>query len=56
MRIRVSHETAYTYEPAARSVIQVLRLTPRSFEAQYVTRWRISTDKDFMVGRFSVFV
>jgi transglutaminase-like putative cysteine protease len=46
MRIRISHETAYSYEPAARSVIQVLRLTPRSFEAQYVTRWRISTDID----------
>ena len=46
MRIRISHETAYAYEPAARSIIQVLRLTPRSFETQYVVRWRISTDVD----------
>lgn len=46
MRIRISHETAYSYEPAARSIIQVLRLTPRSFETQYVVRWRISTDID----------
>jgi transglutaminase-like putative cysteine protease len=46
MRIRISHETSYAYEPAARSIIQVLRLTPRSFEAQYVMRWRISTDID----------
>ena len=46
MRIRISHETAYTYEPPARQIIQVLRLTPRSFEAQYVVRWRISTDVD----------
>jgi transglutaminase-like putative cysteine protease len=46
MRIRISHETAHAFEPAARSVIQVLRLTPRSFEAQYVVRWRISTDVD----------
>lgn len=46
MRIRISHETTYSYEPAARSIIQVLRLTPRSFEAQYVMRWRISTDID----------
>ncbi len=46
MRIRISHETAYAYEPAARSIIQILRLTPRSFEAQYVVRWRISTDID----------
>lgn len=46
MRIRISHETSYAYEPAARSIIQVLRLTPRSFEAQYVLRWRIATDID----------
>ncbi len=46
MRIRISHETSYVYEPAARSIIQVLRLTPRSFEAQYVLRWRIATDVD----------
>ena len=33
MRIRVSHETAFAYAPPARSIIQDLRLTPRSFEA-----------------------
>jgi transglutaminase-like putative cysteine protease len=46
MLIKISHQTTYAYEPAARSVIQTLRLTPRSFEAQYVVRWRISTDID----------
>jgi transglutaminase-like putative cysteine protease len=46
MRIKISHETSYAYEPPARSIIQILRLTPRSFEAQYVVRWRISTDID----------
>jgi transglutaminase-like putative cysteine protease len=46
MRIRISQETTCTYAPAARSIIQVLRLTPRSFEAQYVLRWRIATDID----------
>jgi transglutaminase-like putative cysteine protease len=46
MRIRISHETTYAYDPPARAIIQVLRLTPRSFEAQYVMRWRISTDID----------
>ncbi|MGA2794925.1 MAG: transglutaminase family protein [Roseiarcus sp.] len=46
MRIRISQETSYAYAPAARSIIQVLRLTPRSFEAQYVLRWRIATDID----------
>lgn len=46
MRIRISQQAAYAYSPAARSIIQVLRLTPRSFEAQYVSRWRIATDVD----------
>jgi transglutaminase-like putative cysteine protease len=46
MLIKISHQTTYAYEPAARSVIQTLRLTPRSFEAQYVLRWRIGVDID----------
>ena len=46
MRIRISHQTTFTYSPAARSVIQNLRLTPRSFESQYVLRWRVSVDVD----------
>ncbi len=46
MRIRISQQASYAYAPAARSIIQVLRLTPRSFEAQYVSRWRIATDID----------
>ena len=46
MRIRISHQTSYAYSPAARSVIQNLRLTPRSFESQYVLRWRVGVDVD----------
>ena len=46
MRIRISHEATFEYAPPARSVIQLLRLTPRSFEAQHVLRWRISSDTD----------
>ncbi|MGO4871405.1 MAG: transglutaminase family protein [Roseiarcus sp.] len=46
MRIRISHQTTYAYAPATRSVIQNLRLTPRSFESQYVLRWRVSVDVD----------
>lgn len=46
MRIRIHHQTTFAYAPAARSVIQNLRLTPRSFESQYVMRWRISVDVD----------
>ncbi len=46
MRIRVSHRTSYTYDPPARSVIQNLRLTPRSHQGQYVMRWRVFSDAD----------
>src|ERR1700742_2185467 len=46
MRIKISHETSFAYSPPAKSVIQVLRLTPRSYEGQHVIRWRISTDID----------
>ena len=46
MRIRILHEATFAYAPPARSVIQLLRLTPRSFEAQHVLRWRVSSDAD----------
>ncbi len=34
------------YEPAAAGVIQVLRLTPRNHEGQYVIGWRIDVSAD----------
>jgi transglutaminase-like putative cysteine protease len=46
MRIRVSHLTTYRYHTPAGSVIQVLRLTPRNHEGQYVSRWRIELSAD----------
>jgi transglutaminase-like putative cysteine protease len=46
MRIRVSHLTTYRYHTPASSVIQVLRLTPRNHEGQYVARWRIELSAD----------
>src|SRR5664279_2863141 len=46
MRIYISHETTYAYAPPARSIIQTLRLTPRSFDSQYVLRWRVGVDVD----------
>ncbi len=46
MRIRISHETTFTYAPAARSIIQNLRLTPRSHDSQYVMGWRVNVDLD----------
>ena len=46
MRIRVSHRTVYRYQVPATGVIQVLRLTPRNHDSQYVTRWRIDVTAD----------
>jgi transglutaminase-like putative cysteine protease len=46
MRIRVSHLTTYRYDTPAGGVIQVLRLTPRNHEGQYVARWRIEVSAD----------
>ena len=46
MRIKIFHETTYAYAPPARWIIQNLRLTPRSFDSQYVLRWRVSVDVD----------
>src|SRR5947207_11611421 len=46
MRIRISHLTSYRYETPAASVIQMLRLTPRNHDGQYVARWRIDVSTD----------
>ncbi|WP_336487100.1 transglutaminase family protein [Methylobacterium nigriterrae] len=46
MRIRLVHETIYAYEQPARGLIQVMRLTPRDHDGQYVRRWRIEPSVD----------
>lgn len=46
MRIRISHRTNYTYDTPATGVIQVLRLTPRNHDSQYVANWRIDLSAD----------
>jgi len=46
MLIRISHLTSYRYEPPAASVIQILRMTPRNHDGQYVVRWRIDVSTD----------
>lgn len=46
MRIRIDHSTTYSYDRAARFIIQTLRLTPRTTEGQTVRDWRIETDVD----------
>jgi transglutaminase-like putative cysteine protease len=46
MRIQISHETVYRYEQPARSVIQMLRLTPRNHDGQYVENWHIDMSEN----------
>jgi transglutaminase-like putative cysteine protease len=46
MRIRICHETVYRYESPPAGVIQVLRLTPRNHDGQYVTDWRIDLSRE----------
>jgi transglutaminase-like putative cysteine protease len=46
MRLSISHRTTYQYVPPATRVIQVLRLTPRNHDGQYVVNWRIDVSAD----------
>jgi transglutaminase-like putative cysteine protease len=52
MRVRISHETIYTYEPEVTGAIQLLRVTPRSHEGQHVARWRIETSDDGQLANY----
>jgi transglutaminase-like putative cysteine protease len=46
MRLRILHETAYRYASPASRAIQILRLTPRGHDGQFVVNWRIDIDRD----------
>jgi transglutaminase-like putative cysteine protease len=46
MRLHVAHSSVYRYDPPTAGVIQVLRLTPRNYDGQYVERWRIDVTPD----------
>src|SRR4051794_39956839 len=51
MRIHVSHETVYRYERPASGIIQILRLTPRNHEGQYVLNWRVEISEDCVLDQ-----
>jgi transglutaminase-like putative cysteine protease len=51
VRIHIDHATTYAYDRAARFIIQTLRLTPRSSEAQQVRHWRVETNVDARLRR-----
>ena len=46
MRIRISHATTYLYTTPPTAVTQMLRLTPRNHDSQYVANWRIDLSED----------
>lgn len=46
MRLAVNYDTAYSYSAPLRRVIQLLRVTPVSFDGQNVLDWRIDVDCD----------
>src|SRR5690349_8405928 len=46
MRITIQHRTHYTYSSPAKSIMQLLRLTPRNYDGQNVRHWRIDLGSD----------
>lgn len=46
MRLRIAHSIVHRYEPPAAGAIEVLRLTPRNHDGQYVIGWRIEVSSD----------
>jgi transglutaminase-like putative cysteine protease len=46
MRIKIRHQTTYRYAVPPSGVIQILRMTPRNHEGQYVVDWRIDMMAD----------
>jgi transglutaminase-like putative cysteine protease len=46
MRLHIAHSTVYRYDPPANGAVQLLRLTPRNHDSQYVMRWRIDVTPD----------
>ena len=46
MRIRISHATTYRYDTPPTGVTQMLRLTPRNYDGQYIANWRIELSED----------
>jgi transglutaminase-like putative cysteine protease len=51
MRLKLRHETLYEYAEPARGAIQILRLTPRNHDSQFVRRWRVEIDADCRLER-----
>lgn len=46
MRLRIRHDIIHRFEVPAKSLLEILRLAPRSFEGQHVVSWRVNVDAD----------
>ena len=46
MRLRVDHRTQYAFNQPQRRLVQLLRVTPQSFEGQAVVDWHVDVDCD----------
>jgi transglutaminase-like putative cysteine protease len=53
MRLLVTHRTTYAYATPAHRAIQTLRLTPKSYDGQYVVSWRVDVDRDLRLDSTS---
>jgi transglutaminase-like putative cysteine protease len=51
MHIKVRHETSYRYAEPATSALQLLRITPRPHDGQFVRNWRVAVDVDARLQR-----
>jgi transglutaminase-like putative cysteine protease len=50
MRIKIEHQTHYNYSAPVKGAIQILRLTPRNHNNQYVVRWNIDVSQDCVLN------
>jgi len=51
MRIQVRHETSYSYSRPLEHAVQLMRMTPRSCDSQFVRRWRVEIDADARLSK-----
>lgn len=46
MRLRIRHTISATFEEPASLLVRSLRMSPRTFNGQYVRSWRVEIDRD----------
>ena len=46
MKLKIRHDTTYTYEEPAQTSIQYIRLTPRNTPQQRILEWNLKTPGD----------